>query len=1180
MKFKDLYENGLSRKVNPAVSASDLEDETINQEIGEYVFTNEIINNLYKILSNIRNNQGSSSGIWINGYYGSGKSHFLKYVDYCLSPTRGKEALGRLRDAVAERKPMTLDVEVGEMDDLIRWYTDKAHVETVMFNIGTVHDANSDENTVFTQVFWNQFNGMRGLNPSHLALAENLEKALVDDGKYEEFLKHVSDEGYDWQRNIHRFSGSKLDLALKLAKDVDDKLSYDVIRNRIKNNEINVSVESFADELVEYIGKKKDKNYRLVFLCDEISQFIDGRKGVLLQLQEVVKRCYEKCASQVWFACTAQQDLSEVIQNANIAETSEDYGKIMGRFEVRASLQGTNPEYITQKRILEKKGEVEMTLEDMYKKNKAKLDAQFVLPTTYSSYTSAKNFADYYPFVPYQFQLIMKVLNSFVDMNYVDKQVKGNERSLINITYSIAQATADHDVGEFIPFDSFFGAMFQGSMQHLGILAMSNARAALNQVADDNKRAFYERVVNVLFMVCNLADEDKQQFSATVDNIVTLLMTKMDSSKAAIKSDVNEVLNYLIEKAVIRRKKTDSGNEIYEFYTAEESKVAQIISNETVDSNTYSEELRNIIFPYFGNLSNKYTYVSRSFNIGASINGRTYLANNADVYVDFLTSADTDVAEQFALGNMPNHLVFFLFPLLKENESLKRSFYYYCQVQKFSQKDAGSEERQKVKRLFQERARDIRDKEIIPQFKDLLDQCKIIAGQNVLSAAEMGRAKGKERYANAIDKHFALLYSQAKLIGEDYPKTNAELQEKILRPIDPTMPGLPLPDPEKRIKDVIDRAPHDITVAEVVRTFSRVPYGWSDLATIYNLNELVRRHLYTFNYNNAPVESRKDIANTIVREATRYTIEPAKAISQQLINDFIESWKAVFNVVSVKGSNDSSELYQECKENEKSPLNVLRVRYRTLTTKFAGKPFVQVLNEAIALMDSWGGIRDHQKFFETVIADRDKAAKLMDGCKNINMFFNDQYDNYIKLFTFIEENRNNFDFLPDDRKESIQALLQIQTDEAPWEHFQSYTKLQRPLQKDLNACRDQLVKNVEDAYNKVFDELDAYASKLHVEPENYADRKDTIRQKTSSKNFYALKDAANTSEFFAQEMMAINKAAEAKGAGEPRYKVVHLTTRTKAEEPLCNESDINKYLDGLKQQLLKLLGNNDGIIIN
>ena len=249
----------------------------------------------------------------------------------------------------------------------------------------------------------------------------------------------------------------------------------------------------------------------------------------------------------------------------SISNPEDEVGKILGRFEVRASLQGTSPEYITQKRILDKKGEVELQLSELFEKKKAMLDAQFILPSTYQAYKNKEDFAAFYPFVPYQFQLIMKVLDSFVNMNYVDKQVKGNERSLLNITFSIAKETAECEVGEFIPFDRFFGAMFQGSMQHIGQRAMANAREALDMVTDEDKQTFYRRVVYVLFMVCNLSEVDKQSFSATIDNIVTLLMTKVDANKAAIKEEVSQVLSFLMDKAVIRKIKTDNGKKLFMF---------------------------------------------------------------------------------------------------------------------------------------------------------------------------------------------------------------------------------------------------------------------------------------------------------------------------------------------------------------------------------------------------------------------------------------------------------------------------------------------------------------------------------------------------------------------------------------------------------------------------------------
>ena len=592
MKFKDLYERGLDRKVNPAVSASDLSEETVHTEIEEYVFTQEIIVNLYNILTNIRLNQGSHVGIWINGYYGSGKSHFLKYASYCLSGKYSKKAFDRLIDAtqqmlLGDKDISALEiagVSLSDLRDLQNWYENKADVEMVMFNIGDVHDANVDRANTFTTIFWNQFNAKRGYNSFNLPVAQYLEKALDDDGKFGEFKEYVKGKGYDWERNISRFAASKLDLALQMAKEVDPALAIDVIRERIKNNDINISVEAFAAEMKEYIDRKADRNLRVLFFVDEVSQFIGEHRDLLLQLQSLVKRLDEVCESQVWISCTAQQTLEDVVKNVGGSDTNPDdeVGKILGRFEVRASLQGTSPEYITQKRILEKKGEAEIELQNLYEKNKAMLDAQFILPGTYQSYKNETDFAAFYPFVPYQFQLIMKVLDSFVNMNYVDKQVKGNERSLLNITFSIAKETADCEVGEFIPFDRFFGAMFQGSMQHLGQRAMSNARQALDMIDDEKKQAFYRRVVYVLFMVCNLSDSDKQGFSATIDNIVTLLMTKMDANKAAIKEEVSQVLSFLMDKSVIRKVKKDNGAEIYEFYTEEEAKVAQIIKNQKI----------------------------------------------------------------------------------------------------------------------------------------------------------------------------------------------------------------------------------------------------------------------------------------------------------------------------------------------------------------------------------------------------------------------------------------------------------------------------------------------------------------------------------------------------------------------------------------------------------------------
>lgn len=1216
MKFQNLYEKGLDRKVNPAVSASDLTDDTVLTEIVEYVFTEEIIINLYNILTNIKHNQGSHVGIWINGYYGSGKSHFLKYASYCLSQNKERCEMAFIRlieateDIMLHTNGMSKleqeGVSVSELKALRNWYVSQADVEMVMFNIGDVHDVNADQQTAFTTIFWNQFNARRGFNSFNLALAQYLEKALDDNGKFGEFKDYVKSKGYDWERNISRFAAGRLDLALQMAKEIDPTLSTDVIRTKIMNNDVSVSVESFAAEMKEYIDSKQSRNFRILFFVDEVSQFIGEHRDLILQLQSLVKRLEEVCESRCWIACTAQQTLEEVVTNVggNTTNPEDEVGKILGRFEVRASLQGTSPEYITQKRILEKKGDVEITLGDMYEKDKAKLDAQFVLPSTYKAYSNKQDFIACYPFVPYQFQLIMKVLNSFVDMNYVDKQVKGNERSLINITFSIAKDTAQMEVGEFVSFDRFFGAMFQGSMQHLGQRALSNARHALDLITDPEKQEFYRRVVYVLFMVCNLSDVDKQSFSATIDNIVTLLMTKIDASKAAIKQDVSTVLAFLIDKAVIRKVKTDNGAEIYEFYTEEESKVAQLISNQQVDSNTYSDELKTIFFNHFGNPSNKENYATRSFNVGINIDGRNYLSNNADVCIDFVTTASTDSADMFAFStnNSPQgtHLIFFLYPLIKDNKELRANFLYYCRVQRFAQEPAISEERQRTKRLFQERAKDLYEKEIKPQFQHILDTCPVISCGSVLSAAETGSAKKVERYKTLLARHMESLYQFAQLVNvSEVPKNNADLSAKILRPIDETTVQLPMSTPEKKIKDYLDRSPHDVTVNDIVRQFTKVPYGWSDYATIYFLNELVRRHLYAFNYNNNPNVSREETARNIVRDANKFTVEKAKAISQDVLNDFIDAWKKIFNVMSVKGSNDSTELFRNCKETDDSVLNKLLRNYRELARKINGCPFADTIDEAITLMEKWLTERDPLKFFQTIIEARDEATLLFDRCKSINSFHNDQFDLYQRLRNFLDDNRDNFAFLPHDQQQTVESLRALLRDTEPWDKMPSYNKIMKNLNGQLQECKAKLIAEIKNRYNKVFDELEQYAQEVCVSRDKFAKRDVTISLKTNTGNFYALQANANTSVFYEGEMKKINDAIPIPTPPEPNpdgdgdddpqpptppqpkprvRKVVHLHTHT--TQPMRSEADVDLYLAGLKAELMQYINNDNDIIVS
>lgn len=602
MKLKELYNKPIDRAVNPAVSATKFDPETERIEIQEYVFTDEIMNGLFRILDAIKNNQPYDHvGIWIDGYYGSGKSHFLKYLDYCITPSTREDALSRLLEAIKAIDPLDdkhyLSFDYEQMVSIANWL-ERATIDTCIFNLETSYDNSTDKKKAFLHVFWNEFNGKRGFNKFNITLAQNLEKPLEEKGVFEAFKQRIAEEGGDWNDPgmAADLIDNELDWVLDIAKELAPTLSVDSIRERIIKRDTNMSIDRFGLELASYLKDKGD-DYRLIFLADEVSQFINKERDRYLNLQEIITKLSEACDNKVWVACTAQQDLSEIMDDCHIAEEKDKEGKIKGRFEVKVSLKGTQPEVITQKRILDKKEEVKDTLASLYNKYKAGFDLQFKLPNSYSSYDSQDDFIDYYPFVPYQFKLIMQVFNSFLNLGYVAKEVKGNERSIIKVIHSTAKANADAELGKFISFDELYNNMFEEGLQARGQKAVDNAlrMARTYQTDKPEKTRLAVRVANVLFMICNISQTDQLLFPATVDNVTSLLVNNMDTPRLTIKNEVEKIVEFLCDNNIIRREQGKQGApDTFMFYSEEEMKVAQLIKNQVVDNNTQAEQLKDI----------------------------------------------------------------------------------------------------------------------------------------------------------------------------------------------------------------------------------------------------------------------------------------------------------------------------------------------------------------------------------------------------------------------------------------------------------------------------------------------------------------------------------------------------------------------------------------------------------
>ena len=1203
-----IYKKSIDRPLNPAVSVGDNRQNTIDVEIGEYVFTAEIINGLYSLLSAVRNKSVSHNGIWISGYYGSGKSHFLKYLNFCIDKRYQEKALARLEEAVAEFDPFEhpeskSQVFIADIRDLAIWLKN-AQIDSILFNIGAKVDGNRGDRSTFAKALWEEFNAFRGFNKFNIALAQYLERPLAEHGKLDAFKQALEAKGYDWEDDAQTLAVTALGKLIDIAKSVEPDLSYDAIYENIKRNAVTLTPETFCAEIRHYLADKGD-NYRLLFFVDEVSQFIGDRKELLLQLQEIVSGLSQASDGRVWVGCTAQQDLSELLSTHQILQSADEYGKIMGRFEKKVTLQGTNTEYITQKRILDKDEDAVVALGKLYEEKKDAISAQFKLPTGYKSYTDKQEFIDYYPFIPYQFPLIMQVFDAFVKLQYVDTEVKGNERSVLKITHKTAQESKEEEVGKFISFDKFFSSMFEAGLKNAGLKAIHNANAI---VATYKDKDFGMRVTRVLFMLCNLSAPDQKIFPATVDNIVTLLMTNVDENKLQLRNNTEDILKYLEEKSVVRVEHNPGSPDVYFFLSEDESEVDRIIKGTKVDNNRMAEELRTIFFRHLGNPAPKALYNGNNFSVNWTIQGRICLgSNNAQLPVEFLIDMDGRTPEETAFQNDRKKMLFLVNQEYAQNSRLRDEFFWFCQVQEYISHGATSAQRAKTNDEFKKRAADLYEKSILPGFKKLLDKVPVVIGQSLLPTGALGTKTGAERYNEALRQHFDQLYSSSKLVaGSEIPKTPDELKAKIRRPIQANEYTIsPLSPAEEAVENKLSWKGHDYTLSDLIADFQAVPYGWNEVATIYIVNELVRRHMRADKYKGDPNVDRNRVAETIIKERTSYEITSAQKIDPALIEQFLESWKDIFGQVGVSYSHDSSELFHQCREDDNSPINKIASNYRNYASelsKCSAFSLAQVLEDAISLMsDKWHAEHDPEKFFKLIIADRQLGKDTMDKCKKVVDFHHNQKDLYKQIVDFVKANEDNFTYLPEDCADDIAFIKSILTDEWPVDTMPSYKKRMNILTMKINETRTALKQEIEQGYAKVYEELNQFAADNDVPNTILPSLNSQVVTKTASSVISTLKLNLTTIGSFRESMItkildekariaeAKAKAAAASagtqsgGASQqPKPKAIRkISSRVvfKTPQTISSDADIDSYLSAVRAKIKEQLSGNDELVI-
>lgn len=1181
MKLEGLYERDITRTVDSVAMVDHREPQIIKQEIEEYFFTDPLRKHLKTFLTNVTRGAEETTGFWINGFYGSGKSHFLKYLYYILSEEHGSKAFQHLIDDLKnygddpDQDPLEQPFKVPKATRLQKAVEDLT-VAPIMFNISAFAKKDDDDRQTVTETFFNRFNDFRGYHKSDIRIAR-FEKQLDEQGQLSTF-KSVFEEntGEVWDEMALTAVDFHLDDVMEAASEAAD-LDLDSTRETLKRD-VRPSTDAFVDEIQDFLTDRPD-DFRLVFLVDEVSQFMAGNTNMLLDLQTIVEELGTRCDDKVWVACTAQQELKELLDTADVDDVKDSFGKIIARF-TPLPLEAQEADRIAKKRILEKNDKAERQLANFYAENEVALRNQFARDNdVYQGIQSKEDFIECYPFVPYQFTLITDIIYSFVQENFLVPGVSGTERSLIGITHETAELCKDEEVGYVVPLDAFYNNQIKDNLKNF---ARNTISKALN-LEKVEERPFWQRVVKALFLLAHLVESKSVNFPSTTENLAFVLMDEVDQGKTQLQSKTQEALDYLVGQNVVSE---DDGE--YRFLQEEEIRIKNRIDNFRIPPGEQIDFLEKDVVGRSTGWSRSTSLDGSKIQLHRKVDGKEIGASGT-VPVQFLITQSRD-PNQLAFDRAKKDLVFCLNEQFGPKQQAKLKEVVRIDAFKRANYDRTSGKRREAIEMFAEQSQQS-VKELRDWFEDALKSCSYVSNQQVKDASDHNGGSAAERYENILDAHLRELYDKREL-AVDYAGSRSELQKEAADT--QTDFDKSLTPAETEVHSYLRGEPGP-NVADTVNHFGRNPYGWQDTETLHVLLNLEKKNKWRFRWNSEEID-RTTFAEKAKRRGDRQsiTLHEQESIDPQLLYQVTQAInQTIFNTSLIDQDTDPKALDRQIV----SKLEKKRDEYERLWRDHREMPYGEHLEAVRDKIDEKVlDVKRTKERFQRIIETADALADAVDVAVQLKTFIESNGPTYRAIRRFVDRRSGEFEALePEDREPAEKLRSYVRNDDRPDEQFrvmkQYYDSVQSALKERVAGLQEQAV----EAYEEAFDELEAYGQQHDVNGV-LPDRDQQIRQIKRTEDPNRLEaELAQVSDFKTKYRVRLRDAAEEKKAdpgnddgspdengqpSTPRTTEPFSVTEALGQRDIEDEDDVEELLGDLRSELMKRLDEDKVIVLS
>lgn len=1174
MKIQSMFQKDINRDINGVIKVAQDDERSLVQELGEYIITKELrrhFNTFFDNYSKAIDHPTDKIGVWISGFFGSGKSHFLKMLSYLLS---NREVAGR----------RAVELFKDKFDDPMMYATvDRCAnipTESILFNIDIEGPMNKDKTAVlrvFAKVFYNHI----GFYGEDLKLAK-LERFVDMEGKTEAF-RRAFEEGYGEPWVESRASYAFLeDHIVSVLQNVLG-MSETAARNWFNGEENgDMSIKKLVEEIKEYVDSK-GKDFRLLFCVDEVGQYIGDDSDLMINLQSFVEEVGSQCRGKVWVMVTSQEAIDSVVK-----VNGDDFSKIQGRFNTRLSLSSASVDEVIKKRVLEKTPDADQLLRMVYDKEQTTLKNLFKFNDAVSDikgYADGAEFSATYPFVPYQFIVIQKVLVEIRKHGNAGKHLSGGERSMLSGFQEVAQNLKDKDENALVPFSRFYDTVNAFLESHIRWV-IDRCQTAADK--HDDLEQLDVSVLKLLYLIRYIDD-----IKANIENVTILMVDSINTDKITLRHEIAESLERLERQNYVAR-----NGDNYSFLTNEEQEIAIDIRNTSVDSATIVKSIGQTIFSELYP-SKKFKYNKYDFPYDRFIDETLVGAVTAGVRLRFLTVASDDYkANEYKLkvdSKTNNEVIVLLSSEVQYFEELETA----AKIRKYIKQKNVSQLPGSIQNIIQQRqaqARTLEESAKAQIEKAIVGGTFFIYGDKI----EIKNGDAKSKLDEALKQLVESVYSKLNLVNTFY-ESDAEILTILNGAPQQTGFAGGGSNNEFALKEISqwleDRYNNHIPVSmgDIQRRYQAIPYGWREIDIAALVARLMVTQKIEIRFGGAVVG--RDDKNLVRYLRTKSEVDkvsvsrriaPSEDDMRKTVN-FLRQWLGQMSI-----AEDEDGLISFVKET----FNTKLVNYKNLLGQYNNDRYPQkeVAQNACDLMeDILSQKNDNVALLKRLLEKQDDLRDTTEDMERIETFFNSQRPIFREALTLQEILRKEREYFDNDTEtqgliDQITAILDMPV---------PYGRI-KDLPEQMQRVKDAYGKRLTQKREEVLKVVQQYRDDIQNLARDLI--KESDEEKTQEEPFREYEQKIAEAERLIELDAMITRLREDKRRVceqiESKYHEDSQPYEVSGEKPLCQKiqqirrqdvfpaklltsrEDVDSYLEGIREKLYESLEANGGIEIH